>query len=72
MIQEALKPQSSHNYVGIHPDLDFGDLSGGKNLDLVRLGYCNMDGLPAKISGNTKVNAIRRYTRKHDSMVSSA
>jgi hypothetical protein len=47
--------------VGIHPHFDFGSIPEAKNSDLVRIGYANIDGFPANVIGNEKVNAIRRY-----------
>ena len=65
-VQEALQMQATRWYVGIHPDHDFGTLPHGKNSDMVHLGYCNVAGIPAKVSSNNKVNAIRKYACKND------
>jgi hypothetical protein len=65
-VQEALQREGPTGYVGIHPHLDFGSIPEAKNSDLVRFGYANIDGFPANVIGNEKVNAIRRYARKHD------
>jgi hypothetical protein len=65
-VQEALQRQGPTNYVGIHPHDDFGSIPNEKNSDLVRIGYANIDGFTANVIGNDKVNAIRRYARKHD------
>lgn len=64
-INEALRcrPQA---YVGIHPDLDFGTIAKEKPADVVRLGFNNVNGLPATWISNNRVNAIRRWSRKHD------
>jgi hypothetical protein len=66
MVQEALMKQSSTNYMGVHPQLDFGSILKVKNLDLLRIGYCNDDGFPATIVGNSTVNAIRQYSHNHE------
>ena len=60
-MQEALQRQGPTNDVGIHPHDDFGLILNEKNLDLVRIGYANIDGFMANVIGNEKVNAIRRY-----------
>ena len=52
--------------MGIHPHDDFGLIPNEKNSDLVRIGYANINGFTANMIGNEKVNAIRRYARKHD------
>ena len=52
--------------MGIHPHDDFGSIPNEKNSDLVCIGYANIDGFTANVIGNDKVNAIRRYARKHD------
>jgi hypothetical protein len=66
MVQEALRRQGPTNYMGVHPHLDFGLIPKMKNLDLFRIGYCNVNGFPATIIGNATINAIRQYSRKHD------
>jgi hypothetical protein len=38
-----------------------GSKANTKNFDRVRLGFNNVDGIPAKVTNNSKVNAIRRY-----------
>jgi hypothetical protein len=65
-VQEALQKQGPTNYVGIHPHYDFGLIPNEKNLALVCIGYANIDGFPANVIGNEKVNDIRRYARKHN------
>jgi hypothetical protein len=52
--------------VGIHPHKDVGSIPKMKNSDIVRLGFNNVDGIPAMVTNNSKVNAIRRYAYKHD------
>jgi hypothetical protein len=37
-----------------------------KNSDMVCLGFNNVDGIPAKVTNNSKVNAIRRYALKNE------
>ncbi len=65
-VQEALQKQGPTNYVGIHLHCDFGLILNEKNSDLVCIGYANIDGFPANVIGNEKVNAIRQYAWKHD------
>jgi hypothetical protein len=65
-MQEALQRQGPTNYVGIHPHNDFSSIPNEKKSDLVRIGYAIIDGFMANVIGNDKVNAIRRYVRKHD------
>jgi hypothetical protein len=64
-VQDALR-QNTTRYVGIHPHHDFGSIVKEKNADMVRIGYCNVDGFKGNVVGNRKVNAIRRYALKHD------
>jgi hypothetical protein len=45
--------------MGVHPHDDFGSIPSEKNADLIRIGYCNVNGIPAYVVGNTKINAIR-------------
>jgi hypothetical protein len=66
MVQEALRRQDPTSYVGICPHLDLGSIPTVKNLDLLCIGYCNVNGFPATIIGNATVNTIRQYSRKHD------
>jgi hypothetical protein len=52
--------------VGIHPHKDVASIPKTKNSDIVRLGFNNVDGIPATVMNNGKVNAISRYAYKHD------
>jgi hypothetical protein len=52
--------------VGIHPNKDIASILKVKNSDIVWLGFNNVDGIPATVMNNSKVNAIRRYVRKND------
>jgi hypothetical protein len=52
MVQEALQRQAPLNYVGVHPHQDFGSLPSEKNVDLVQIGYCNVNGIPVHVVGN--------------------
>jgi hypothetical protein len=53
----------SRRYVGVHPHEDFGDSLTGKTKKdgCLRLGYGNVNGIPAITTGNNKVNAIKRF-----------
>ena len=64
-VWDALR-QNTTRYVSIHPHHDFGSIGKEKNADMVRIGYCNVDGFKGNVVGNRKVNAIRRYALKHD------
>ena len=71
--QRALK-QSIHEvlwvtrcrYVGLHPDIDFGDRIQGKHKDVMQLAYGNINGFPATIINNSKVSALHGWLRKYD------
>jgi len=54
------------NYIGVHPDTDFGSIPSSKPDDIVRLGFGNVNGIPPLWISNHKVNAIRRWIRKYD------
>lgn len=58
-VQQALQMPKNKKHVGIYPDRDFGTIPKGKNSDMVRLGYGNVAGIPARCTNNNKVNAIR-------------
>ena len=65
-MNEVLQRQGQKIYVGIHPHKDVASIPKTKNSDIVRLGFNNVDGIPAMVTNNSKVNAIRRYAYKHD------
>jgi hypothetical protein len=54
------------DYVGIHPNQDVGLIAKTRNLDRVRPGFNEVDGIPAKVTNNSKVNTIRRYALKNE------
>jgi hypothetical protein len=64
-VRDALQ-QNTTRYVSIHLHHDFGSIRKEKNADMVRIGYCNVDGFKGNVVGNRKVNAIQRYALKHD------
>jgi hypothetical protein len=45
---------------------DVASIPKMKNSDIVRLGFKNVDGIPATVTNNSKVNAFRRYAYKHN------
>jgi hypothetical protein len=65
-VNEVLLQQGPRIFVGIHPNKDVASIPKVKNSDIVRLGFNNVDGIPATVTNNSKVNAIRRYVRKND------
>jgi hypothetical protein len=52
--------------VGIHPNKDIASILKVKNSNIVWLGFNNVDSIPAMVTNNSKVNAIRSYVRKND------
>jgi hypothetical protein len=66
-VNEVLQQQQGQKiYVGIQPHKDVASIPKTKNSDIVRLGFNNVDGIPAMVTNNSKVNTIRRYAYKHD------
>jgi hypothetical protein len=65
-VNEVLLQQGPRIFVGIHPNKDVASIPKVKNSDIMRLGFNNVDGIPATVTNNSKVNAIRRYVRKND------
>jgi hypothetical protein len=45
--------------VGIHPNKDVASIPKLKNSDIVWLGFNNVDSIPATVTNNSRVNAIR-------------
>jgi hypothetical protein len=64
-VREVLRHVNT-TYVGIPPLQDFGKILKAKNNDMVRIGYCNINGFKGNVIGNKKVGAIRAYACKHD------
>jgi hypothetical protein len=59
-VNKVLQWQGQKIYVGIHPHKDVASIPKmTKNSDIVRLGYNNVDGIPAMVMINSKVNTIR-------------
>jgi hypothetical protein len=65
-LNKVLLQQDPQTFVGIHPNKGVASILRVKNSDIVQLGFNNVDGIPAKVTNNSKVNAIRRYVRKND------
>ena len=53
-------------FIGIPPDQDFGSLPAEKQIDMVQLGYGNINGILGNIVGNTKVPALRHWIRTYN------
>ena len=54
------------HYIGIPPDQDFGLLQAEKQINMVWLGYGNINGFPGNVVSNTKVLALCHWIRKYD------
>jgi hypothetical protein len=65
-VNEALLQQGPQIFVGIHPNKDVASIPKVKNSNIVWLGFNNVDGIPATVTNNSKVNTIRRCVRKND------
>jgi hypothetical protein len=57
-VNKVLQQQGQKIYVGIHPHKDIASIPKTENSDIVRLGFNNVDGIPAMVRNNSKVNAI--------------
>jgi hypothetical protein len=65
-VNKALLQQGPQLFVGIHPNKEVASIPKVKNSNIVWLGFNNVDGIPATVTNNSKVNAIRRCVRKND------
>jgi hypothetical protein len=53
-VNEVLQQQGQKIYVGIHPHKDVASIPKTKKLDIVRLGFNNVDGIPVMVMNNSK------------------
>jgi hypothetical protein len=51
-VNKVLLQQGPRIFVGIHPNKDIASILKVKNSDIVRLGFNNVDGIPATVTNN--------------------
>jgi hypothetical protein len=54
MVNKVLQWQGPKIYVGIHLHKDVALIPLMKNLDIVRLGFSNVEGIPVMVMNNSK------------------